>query len=97
MLVYKDGAYLFLVSRIQGEPQRHSAPLAFGDGSDAVGVFLPGSEPDHAAALWPHLGLKKQENIETCIIQLTQLTSYEGNTANRANSLQGFCFVCRTG
>lgn len=64
LLVHRHHPNLFLVSRIQGEPQRHSTPLTLGDGSDTVGIFLPSSEPNHTAALWTHLGLKKCENTE---------------------------------
>lgn len=64
MFVHRDYPYLFLVSGILGEPQRHSTPLALGDGSDAVGVFLPRAEPDHAAALRTHLGLEEHGNTE---------------------------------
>lgn len=57
MSVRRQHVYLFLVSRIQGEPQRHGASLTLRDGSDAVGVFFPRTEPDHAATLRAYLSL----------------------------------------
>ncbi len=75
MLVYRDRPYLFLVSRILGEPQRHSTSLALGDSSDTVGVFLPRSKPDHAATLWTHLSLEEYGNtdVEIAVLDISFL------------------------
>lgn len=60
------------MSRIQGEPQRHSTPLTLGDGSDTVGVFLSCSKRDYAAALRTHLSLDKGEDIEHTTFNSTE-------------------------
>lgn len=55
--------YLFLMSRIQSEPQRHSTPLAFSHSPDTVRVLFSRAKANHTAALWTHLGLKSQHNL----------------------------------
>lgn len=68
---HDGGTYQLSVKRVQGEPERHSAPLAFGNRLHPMGVLTTRREADHSPALgldgglWEnsqHLGGEEQHS-----------------------------------
>lgn len=59
---HNGGTHQLSVKRVQGEPESHSAPLAFGDRLHPVGVLTTRREADHSPALGLDGGLQGNSN-----------------------------------